>query len=85
MNVKTRPAILDIAPIREDFPILRQKIRGKDLAFHSAASAQKPRVVIEARKEAGDARLDDGSHDGSTRCVRRWRRSTPTCIAVCTG
>ena len=45
MNVATRPAILDIARIREDFPILRQKIRGKDLVFlDSAASAQKPRL-----------------------------------------
>ena len=53
MNVTTRPAILDVTRIREDFPILRQKIRGKPLVFlDSAASAQKPRVVIEAMREA---------------------------------
>jgi cysteine desulfurase / selenocysteine lyase len=39
----------DLAAIRAQFPILRQKIRGKDLVFlDSAASAQKPRAVIDA-------------------------------------
>jgi len=58
MNVEARislgrPALLDVARIREDFPILRQKIRGKDLVFlDSAASAQKPRAVIDAMREA---------------------------------
>jgi len=53
MNVTTRPALLDVARIREDFPILRQKVRGKPLVFlDSAASAQKPRVVIDAMREA---------------------------------
>ena len=46
-----RPAMLDVARIREDFPILRQTIRGKKLVFlDSAASAQKPRVVIDAMR-----------------------------------
>jgi cysteine desulfurase/selenocysteine lyase len=40
---------LDVARIRQDFPILAEKIRGKDLVFlDSAASAQKPRAVIDA-------------------------------------
>ena len=61
MNVTTRPemlpdgrpAALDVARIRADFPILRQTVRGKPLVFlDSAASAQKPRVVIEAMREA---------------------------------
>jgi len=39
----------DIASIRAQFPILSQKVRGKDLVFlDSAASAQKPRAVIGA-------------------------------------
>ncbi len=47
MNVAT--SMLDVARIREDFPILRQTVRGKPLVFlDSAASAQKPRQVIEA-------------------------------------
>src|SRR5262249_25190231 len=53
MNVTTRPALLDVARIREEFPILAQRIRGKPLVFlDSAASAQKPRVVIDAMREA---------------------------------
>ena len=53
MNVTIRPVMLDVARIREDFPILRRKVRGKDLVFlDSAASAQKPRVVIDAMREA---------------------------------
>ena len=40
---------LDVARIREDFPILAQTVRGKPLVFlDSAASAQKPRQVVSA-------------------------------------
>ena len=39
----------DVARVRADFPILAQKVRGKDLVFlDSAASAMKPRAVIDA-------------------------------------
>jgi cysteine desulfurase / selenocysteine lyase len=39
----------DVQRIRRDFPILSQTIRGKPLVFlDSGASAQKPRVVIDA-------------------------------------
>ena len=42
-------APLDFASIRADFPVLEQQVRGKPLVFlDSAASAQKPRLVIEA-------------------------------------
>jgi len=40
---------LNIAAIREDFPILTELVHGKKLVFlDSAASAQKPRAVIDA-------------------------------------
>lgn len=40
---------LDVARIRQDFPILATQVRGKPLVFlDSGASAQKPRAVIEA-------------------------------------
>ncbi|MEI7712875.1 MAG: cysteine desulfurase [Rhodospirillales bacterium] len=43
----------DVARIREDFPILRQTIRGKPLVYlDSGASAQKPRAVIDAMVQA---------------------------------
>src|SRR5574341_1234639 len=39
----------DVERIREDFPILRQKVRGKPLVYlDSAATSQKPQVVIDA-------------------------------------
>ncbi|MBV8096477.1 MAG: cysteine desulfurase [Acetobacteraceae bacterium] len=48
-----RPAPLDVARIRAEFPILSQTVRGKKLVFlDSAASAQKPRAVMEAMREA---------------------------------
>ena len=44
--------MLDPYKIREDFPILKRKIRGKDLIyFDNAATTQKPRQVIEKIKE----------------------------------
>jgi cysteine desulfurase / selenocysteine lyase len=53
MNVATRPAMLNVAEIRAQFPILRETVRGKPLVFlDSAASAQKPRVVIDAMVHA---------------------------------
>ena len=39
----------DVETIRADFPILHQQINGHDLVFlDTAASAQKPRQVIQA-------------------------------------
>jgi cysteine desulfurase/selenocysteine lyase len=48
--------MFDVARIRADFPILAQTIRGKPLVFlDSAASAQKPRAVIDAMRNAMEA------------------------------
>lgn len=45
--------VLDVAAIRAQFPILAQTIRGKPFVYlDSGASAQKPRAVIDAMKEA---------------------------------
>jgi cysteine desulfurase/selenocysteine lyase len=45
-----RPAAtFDVARIREDFPILREKIHGKPLIYlDNAATSQKPQAVIDA-------------------------------------
>jgi len=49
-NISTAP--LDVDAIRADFPIFSQTVYGKPLTFlDSAASAQKPSVVIEAEKD----------------------------------
>jgi cysteine desulfurase/selenocysteine lyase len=46
-------APFDVERIRADFPILSQTVRGKKLVFlDSAASAQKPRAVIDAMSGA---------------------------------
>ncbi|MEY6432112.1 SufS family cysteine desulfurase [Thioalkalicoccus limnaeus] len=43
------PALLDMAAIRAQFPILGQRVRGRPLAYlDSAASTQKPTAVIDA-------------------------------------
>ncbi len=44
--------LMDVSVYREDFPILSQTMNGKPLAFlDSAASAQKPRVVLDSIQE----------------------------------
>ncbi len=57
---------LNLARIRQDFPILAQKVRGKPLVFlDSGASAQKPRQVIQAMvrcMETGYANVHRGAY-----------------------
>lgn len=49
MNTKLKKYEIDFKTIRLDFPILQQKNRGKSLIYlDSAASAQKPRQVVDA-------------------------------------
>jgi cysteine desulfurase/selenocysteine lyase len=39
----------DVAAIRKEFPVLKRKVKGKNLVyFDNAATAQKPKVVIDA-------------------------------------
>ena len=48
MSVATR-SMPDVEKIREQFPVLHQKVNGRDLVyFDNAATSQKPRVVIDA-------------------------------------
>src|SRR4026209_2945213 len=51
MAVEARPK-LDAHKLRADFPILDREVNGKPLAFlDSAASAQKPRQVLDAMRD----------------------------------
>jgi cysteine desulfurase/selenocysteine lyase len=44
--------LYDVARVREDFPVLKQTVNGKPLVYlDNAATAQKPRVVIERMAE----------------------------------
>jgi cysteine desulfurase/selenocysteine lyase len=64
---------LDVARIREDFPILRQRIRGKPLVYlDNAATSQKPQVVIDAVTRfytAENANIHRGMHYLSERAT----------------
>lgn len=69
-----RPAApLDIARVREDFPILRQRVRGKPLVYlDNAATSQKPQVVIDALTRfytAENANIHRGVHYLSERAT----------------
>jgi len=87
MNIETsavrlRPGVaapLDVARVRRDFPILSQTIRGKKLVFlDSAASAQKPRAVIEAMANAMEtqyANVHRGLHWMSERTTDAYERA----------
>ena len=68
---------LDVAKIREDFPILHQEVHpGKPLVFlDSAASSQKPRQVIEALEDyyyTSHANVHRGVHTLSERATEAY-------------
>ena len=62
---------LDVNTVRADFPILGVQVHGKPLVYlDSAASAQKPRVVIDAERKVYEemyANVHRGVHDLSMR------------------
>lgn len=66
----------DVARIREDFPILSQKVNGRPLVYlDNGASAQKPRVVIDAMTrfyEEDYANVHRGLHHLSTVATGRY-------------
>ena len=90
MNVLTRPAVpaadFDVEHIRADFPILAQKIRGKPLMFlDSAASAQKPRAVIDAMRNAMEtqyANVHRGLHWMSERTTDAYESARDAVAAL---
>lgn len=75
MSITLEPG-LDVAAIRAQFPILSQTIRGKKLVFlDSAASAQKPRAVIDAMVGAMEtqyANIHRGLHWMSERTTEAY-------------
>jgi cysteine desulfurase / selenocysteine lyase len=82
----------DVARIRKDFPIFARPVQGKRLVFlDSAASAQKPRTVIEAERhvyEAEYANVHRGvywlsqratdAYEGAREKVRRFLNAADT-------
>jgi len=72
-------AAFDVDKIREDFPVLKQRIHGKPLVYlDSAATAQKPFAVIEAiRKfyEVDCANIHRGVHELSQRSTAAYEET----------
>ncbi len=75
----TLPAGLDARKIREDFPVLKQKVHGKPLIYlDNAATAQKPQSVIDAvRKfyEVDCANIHRGVHELSQRSTAAYEQA----------
>src|ERR1700760_599419 len=86
MNAGTLAPALDVEAIRTDFPILTQTIRGKPLVFlDSAASAQKPRVVIDAMVHAMEtqyANVHRGLHWMSERTTEAYEACRDAAAAL---
>jgi cysteine desulfurase / selenocysteine lyase len=86
MNADTLAPVLDVAAIRKDFPILAQTVRGKPLVFlDSAASAQKPRVVIDAMVRAMEtqyANVHRGLHWMSERTTEAYEACRDAAAAL---
>jgi cysteine desulfurase/selenocysteine lyase len=74
--------VFDVEAVRRDFPILTRKVHGKPLVFlDGAASAQKPRQVIDAIKyvyENEYANVHRGIHWMSERATDRMEASRET-------
>jgi cysteine desulfurase/selenocysteine lyase len=69
----------DVDRIREDFPVLKQKVHGKPLVYlDSAATAQKPTVVVEAIRrfhEVDCANIHRGVHELSQRSTAAYEET----------
>ncbi len=81
MSALTSPitAGFDVEKIREDFPVLKQKVHGKPLVYlDSAATAQKPTVVVEAIRhfhEVDCANIHRGVHELSQRSTAAYEET----------
>ncbi|MBZ5621973.1 MAG: cysteine desulfurase [Acidobacteriia bacterium] len=73
------PAGFDVEKIREDFPVLKQKVHGMPLVYlDSAATAQKPFAVIDAIRrfhEVDCANIHRGVHELSQRSTAAYEET----------
>src|ERR1700739_2865634 len=67
------------AALREDFPILRERVNDHDLIyFDNAATSQKPRTVLDALRsyyEHENANVHRGLHTLSARATEHFEKS----------
>lgn len=77
-----KSAPFDVGRIREDFPILRQPVRGRPLVYlDNAATSQKPQVVIDAIRnyyEHDNSNIHRGVHFLSERATEEYERARRT-------
>ncbi len=70
---------LHIERIREDFPILRQKVYGKPLVYlDNAATSQKPRVVLDVLQHyyrEDNSNVHRGVHELSQRATKAYEET----------
>jgi cysteine desulfurase/selenocysteine lyase len=70
---------IDWDVVREDFPILAERVHGHPLIyFDNAATSQKPRVVIDALRnyyEHDNANVHRGLHELSSRATEAYEKS----------
>lgn len=72
----------DVERVRDDFPILHKKVRGRELVYlDNAATSQKPRAVIEAiirYYEQDNANIHRGVHFLSERATAEFEAARKT-------
>ncbi|HCO90620.1 MAG TPA: cysteine desulfurase, partial [Alphaproteobacteria bacterium] len=72
----------DVERVRKDFPILDTQVHGKPLVYlDNAASAQKPRAVLDAVQEmyaTSYANIHRGAHHLSTLATDRYEGARET-------
>jgi cysteine desulfurase / selenocysteine lyase len=70
---------IELEEIRDDFPVLRQRVHGKPLVyFDNAATSQKPRVVIDALNDyyqRYNANVHRGIHALAERATKEYERA----------
>ena len=73
------PAPLDVEAVRRQFPTLHTTVHGKPLVYlDSAASAQKPRAVIDAEREVYESyysNIHRGVHQLSVRATEAYEKA----------
>jgi len=79
ISVNTHTSPLDVAKIREDFPVLKEIVNGKQLVyFDNAATSQKPQAVIERLKayyEHENSNVHRGVHHLSQRATDDYEQA----------
>jgi cysteine desulfurase/selenocysteine lyase len=76
---RNRPTALDVRRVRNDFPILQQKVHGKPLVYlDNAATTQKPRAVLDVLRHyytADNANVHRAVHLLSERATRAYEEA----------